>query len=209
MPTRRDPRLAENLRRWTESGQPRRWVESKCGGWDRADWFVLLANLRHTEFWPMDLRDVAALLRQLGREKRERDNVRRWVASGRARGWVEARGGWWAREDWLSLLEELRRSEFWPLPAEAARRALEELRAERQNLRRWQGSGQARRWVASHGGTWDHDDWLSLLDELRRSEFWPLDFGAVGQALEAVKAELAAPPVPGADASEPPTGRAA
>ena len=33
-----DSRLADNLRRWIASDQPRRWVESKCGGWASADW---------------------------------------------------------------------------------------------------------------------------------------------------------------------------
>jgi hypothetical protein len=190
MPSRHDPRLAENLRRWTESGQPRRWVESRCGGWGQADWFVLLANLRHSEFWPMDPREIARLLGRFHREKRERDNVRRWVASGRPRQWVEARGGLWGRRDWLDLLEELRTSAFWPVQPDAAREALEWLRAEWQNLHLWEQSGRPRRWVEARGGVWSHKDWLALLDELRDSEFWPVDPAAVGRVLEAVKGEF-------------------
>jgi hypothetical protein len=65
MPIKSDPRLGENLRRWIASGQPRRWVESRLGHWDHADWLVLLGNLRHTEFWPMDPEAIGAVLEQL------------------------------------------------------------------------------------------------------------------------------------------------
>jgi hypothetical protein len=61
--------LADNLRRWIESGLPRRWVESRLGHWDHADWLVLLGNLRHTEFWPMDPSAIGAVLEQLRLER--------------------------------------------------------------------------------------------------------------------------------------------
>jgi hypothetical protein len=60
---------------------------------------------------------------------------------------------------------------------------------EADNLRRWQESGQARAWVEAHQGRWDHDDWLALLEELRRSPFWPLQQDAVGRVLEELKLE--------------------
>jgi hypothetical protein len=193
MPSPPDPRLAENLRRWIASGQPRAWVESRSGGWSESDWLVLLGNLRYTELWPMDPAAVGAELERLGQEKRQRDNLRRWVASGRARHWVEAQRGRWGRKAVLSLLEELRGSGFWPLEPEAVQAALDELRVEWQNLRRWEKSGAPRRWVQSHGGGWSHGDWLGLVRDLRRSEFWPLDPAAIGSVLETMKQAIARP----------------
>jgi hypothetical protein len=43
--------------------------------------------------------------------------------------------------------------------------------------------------VESHQGHWNHQDWLALLDELRRSPFWPMHPDAVGQVLEEVRRE--------------------
>jgi hypothetical protein len=53
-----------------------------------------------------------------------------------------------------------------------------------ENLRRWQESGQARAWVEAHHGLWGHDDWLALLDELKRSPFWPMQPEEIGLVLE-------------------------
>jgi hypothetical protein len=57
------------------------------------------------------------------------------------------------------------------------------------NLRRWREAGQARVWVEAHNGTWDHADWLALLDELQRSPFWPLEPDDVGRTLEEERAK--------------------
>jgi len=61
----------------------------------------------------------------------------------------------------------------------------EELEAE--NLRRWMEAGQAWQWVQAQDGRWDHDAWLGLLDELKRSSFWPMQPDALGLALEETK----------------------
>jgi hypothetical protein len=58
------------------------------------------------------------------------------------------------------------------------------------NLRRWQESGQPHLWVESHNGQWNHADWLALLDDLKRSEFWPMDPNTVGRLLEQMKSCL-------------------
>jgi hypothetical protein len=55
---------------------------------------------------------------------------------------------------------------------------------EQENLQRWQESGQPRAWVEAHGGRWNHEDWLGLLEELKKSSFWPMQPDAVGLALE-------------------------
>jgi hypothetical protein len=55
---------------------------------------------------------------------------------------------------------------------------------ELENLRRWRESGQARAWVEAHQGSWNHADWLALLEELKRSPFWPMNADAVGLLLE-------------------------
>ena len=52
------------------------------------------------------------------------------------------------------------------------------------NLRRWRESGQPWTWVEARRGQWDHDAWLGLLDDLKRSSFWPMNPDAVGLVLE-------------------------
>ena len=132
MSTPPDPRPARNLRRWIESGQPRQWVASRCGTWDHHDWLMLLANLRHSEFWPLNPDAVGTVLERM---KAERVNLRRWQDSEHGRRWVEARQGKWDHGDWLRLMDELRDSDFWPLHPEAVGRALEGYRAKWRALR--------------------------------------------------------------------------
>ena len=60
---------------------------------------------------------------------------------------------------------------------------------EADNLRRWRESGQPRQWVKAHQGSWNHDDWLALLDELKHSSYWPMQPDAVGLVLEETKCE--------------------
>jgi hypothetical protein len=60
----------------------------------------------------------------------EADNLRRWRESGQPRAWVEARRGQWGHAEWLALLEELKRSAYWPMPPEAIGAALEEAKRE-------------------------------------------------------------------------------
>jgi len=180
MSTPSDPRPARNLRRWLQSGQPRQWVESRCGAWEHHDWLILLANLRHSEFWPLDPDAVGAVLERI---KAERLNLRRWQESEQGRRWVEACQATWDHGDWLRLLDELRDSAFWPLDPEAVGRLLEVYRLEWHNLRRWEQSGQPRRWIAMQAGTGGDADWRELLEVLRRSVYWPLDEGAVRELL--------------------------
>lgn len=71
-----------------------------------------------------------------------------------------------------------------PPPAESRSSA-----GEMENVRRWRESGQARAWVDAHDGCWDHAAWLALLEELRRSPFWPMPPDAVGLALEEARRE--------------------
>jgi nucleoid DNA-binding protein len=58
------------------------------------------------------------------------------------------------------------------------------LNVETENLKRWQESGQARAWVEARQGRWDHQQWLSLLEELQHSSFWPMRPAEVGMVLE-------------------------
>lgn len=55
------------------------------------------------------------------------------------------------------------------------------------NLRRWVRSGAARSWVDRHDANWNHADWLSLISELEKSNFWPLPLADVGASLESVR----------------------
>jgi hypothetical protein len=171
----------ENLRRWLESGAARTWVAAHRGSWGHADWVALQEDLRRSPFWPVDVGELGRLLEDL---KLEWWNLRRWRVSGLARRWVEARGGEWGQVDWLALPHELRGTGFWPVDPVALGRVLEEVRQEWRNLRRWEQSGQPRRWRAAREGRWDAEEWEALLGSLRASEFWPLDPEAVRRLLE-------------------------
>ncbi len=61
--------------------------------------------------------------------------------------------------------------------------------SEAENLRRWRDSGRPRAWVEAHQGQWGHGEWLALLEELKRSSYWPMQPDAVGAALEEAKRE--------------------
>jgi hypothetical protein len=180
-----DPR-ALNLRRWEESGLPRRWVETRQGAWGHADWLLLLQALRQSDYWPLDAEAVG---RSLEEWKKRVDNLRRWEQSGQPRQWIAAHRGRWDVEDWLALLEELHASEFWPLHADSARGVLERLTREWWNLRRWQQSGQPWQWIEAHQGCWTNTDWQALISTLRQSDYWPLDSGAVAGLLRTLNRE--------------------
>jgi hypothetical protein len=59
--------------------------------------------------------------------------------------------------------------------------------SEAENLRRWRESGQPKSWVEAHHGEWNHQDWLALLETLKRTSFWPLKPEDVGAVLEDIK----------------------
>jgi hypothetical protein len=125
----------------------------------------------------------------LEESRRQWWNLRRWQHSGEAKAWVDARQGRWNHDDWLGLLAGLRESRFWPLDPMAVGEVLEELQVEWRNLRHWEESGLPRQWVDSRQGKWDREDWLRLLEELRCSEYWPLDPDATTIVLQRLTAE--------------------
>ncbi len=59
--------------------------------------------------------------------------------------------------------------------------------SEADNLRRWRESGGPRAWVEARRGQWGHAEWLALLEELKRSPYWPMQPDAIGLALEEAK----------------------
>jgi hypothetical protein len=69
-------------------------------------------------------------------------------------------------------------------PAPAPRPEKTEPPSEAENLRRWRDSGGPGAWVEARGGQWGHAEWLALLEELKRSPYWPMQPDAVGLALE-------------------------
>jgi hypothetical protein len=83
---------------------------------------------------PPERREAAAAPPEKQKPSSEAENLRRWRESGQPRAWVEARRGQWGHADWLALLEELKRSAYWPMPPDAIGQALEE--AKREWLRR-------------------------------------------------------------------------
>jgi hypothetical protein len=76
-------------------------------------------------------------------------------------------------------------------PVAANRPASPVLPPEEENLRRWRESGEARAWVEARQGRWDHQQWLALLESLRRSAYWPMKPESVGLALEEIKRDWA------------------
>ena len=54
------------------------------------------------------------------------------------------------------------------------------------NLQRWRQAA-ALAWVTERQGQWNHAQWLQLLDQLRQSEYWPMEEEQVGRALEEAK----------------------
>src|SRR5437879_4358092 len=92
--------------------------------------------------------------------------MQRWQ-QGEARLWVEAHRGVWGDAEWQGLVEDLRRQGLAGLDLEAVGRMLERAKAEYWNLRRWQDSGEAWRWVVTHHGEWGHHDWMTLLAGLQ------------------------------------------
>src|SRR5579884_2398363 len=156
----RDPLLAENLYRWQQSGEPRRWVEAHRGRWTHDDWLHRLETLQQSPYWPLDPEAIGQVLEESRRRWR---NLRRWEQSGQARRWVEKHQHGWGHEDWLALLEDLSASPFWPLDLQAVGELLEEIQQEWRNLQRWEQSGEPRRWVEAHQGQWDDKEWKALL----------------------------------------------
>ena len=119
------------------------------------------------------------------------DNLRSWLESGAASRWVAAHAGLWDHQDWIVLLAHLGGIVPGNVEPEAVGLVLEALKAQWLNLSRWQASEEADRWVAACQGVWHHQDWLTLLITLRRSEFWPLNFEAVGLELEQARLRCA------------------
>ena len=52
------------------------------------------------------------------------------------------------------------------------------------NLRRWIGDGGPADWVQVRRGQWTDRDWEALIEELKGTEYWPLDPNKVGEELE-------------------------
>src|SRR5262245_10939751 len=117
------------------------------------------------------------------------DNLRRWQESGQPQAWVDARGGQWAHADWLTLLGNLRHSEFWPLDPSAVQAVLERLRRECSEFHRLVQSGAARRWVEARQGEWGQPEWPGVLQALRDAGFYPIRADAVRALLESLTRE--------------------
>jgi hypothetical protein len=46
--------------------------------------------------------------------------------------------------------------------------------SEANNLARWLNSGEPSKWIKNRSGRWSEEDWASLLERLRSSDFWPM-----------------------------------
>ncbi len=116
-----------SLQRWQASGQPRQWLAAHPGRWRDEELRVMLDSLWRAEFGPLDPRAVQNVLEEM---ERARENLRRWRHSGEAARWVAAHPDGWNHADWLALLDDLRQSEYWPLPPDEVGAALEQLKGQ-------------------------------------------------------------------------------
>jgi hypothetical protein len=62
----------DNLKRWTESGQPGQWLDTHSGEWSYSEWMALLDELKTGPFWPMSPDDIGAHLESLAKEYRQK-----------------------------------------------------------------------------------------------------------------------------------------
>jgi hypothetical protein len=58
------------------------------------------------------------------------------------------------------------------------------------SIQRWKSSAEPQEWVKKHLNGWNHNDWLSLLEMLRKSEYWPMDQTDLGRHLEELRVQL-------------------
>jgi len=60
----------------------------------------------------------------------------------------------------------------------------------RQNLERLKHAGLLRGFVRKNNGSWDHEEWLVLCEDISLNEFEPIDFNKVGILLEEEKSRF-------------------
>ncbi|MBX3393492.1 MAG: hypothetical protein KF787_12680 [Phycisphaeraceae bacterium] len=70
-----------------------------------------------------------------------------------------------------------------PSESDMARR----LEIEKNNLHFWRRSDMPLMWVMRHPQGWNHDDWLGLLDELKKTRHWPMNEAEIGRTIESLR----------------------
>jgi hypothetical protein len=58
----------QNLARWVNSGEPRRWVDAHQRQWNHNDWLALLVTLRTSNYWPMEPNAIGLVIESLKHE---------------------------------------------------------------------------------------------------------------------------------------------
>jgi len=165
--------------RLINSGMLVTFVTQKDGVWNHQDWLNLLTSIRNAGYHTLPEKEVGRIL--------EEAKAKFWRTK-----WEEATSlGAGAVEPLAAALKHhdatVRRTAAEALAKIQDDRAIEALAS--YNLTRWKQSGQPRQWVQGHKGSWNHGDWLSLLETLKGSEFWPMMPNAVGAVLEEFKRE--------------------
>jgi hypothetical protein len=128
-----------NLHRWQTSGEPQRWLAAHPDGGNAAALQDLLDWLWQSEYWPLDVRAVQRVMESLDRLER---NLHRWQSSEHLTRWLSAHAAGWNHADWLALLEELRQSDYWPLPPDGVAALLEQ-RKQRSTGGEFSGAGKS------------------------------------------------------------------
>jgi hypothetical protein len=122
-------------------------------------------------------------------ESRIPEHLQHWIRSGAPLRWVESHQGQWNHQAWVDLLTALHHSGYGAGPVEVVGRILEETRRRWDNLKRWQESGEALRWVEAQHGQWNHHDWLTLLHRLEATGYGPVEPASLGHSLERIRRE--------------------
>ena len=53
-----------------------------------------------------------------------------------------------------------------------------------ENIKRFAKTALAMNFVKAHNGSWNHEDWLNFIREVKEKGYYPIDFDRVGLILE-------------------------
>lgn len=59
-----------------------------------------------------------------------------------------------------------------------------------EDLVRWKNSGGPRQRIVARDAEWDHQDWMSLVEHLESTVFWPIAIDALGNVLAELKKDV-------------------
>jgi len=91
------------------------------------------------------------------------------------------------------IADELLRIDSSQPAAHKVQEAVQGIKA--KNLSAWEASGKATQWLFSTIGSWDEKDIKDLVEQLKRSSFWPIDPNLLAARLKQLRVEMDLPPI--------------